>query len=183
MTATVWHPSAKRVIIAQAPQGLAMTHSQGRYCTWHSTEGSSIEGAEAAYRANGDCPTFTIAHVNGKRILHQHLPITVAASALRHPTGTRPTNTLGKIHVQVEIVGFARDSGAWSDAKYHYLNLLALWLHKHGDIPLTTPVLWRHPKRLRESEPVHSGHYGHMHWYNQDHTDPGVGFHIGKVIK
>lgn len=180
---TLWHPGAKRVIIPQAPQRLEMTHSVGRYCTWHTTEGGTIEGAEGAYRASGVCPHFTIAHVNGKRVLHQHLPINVGASALEHPTGTRPTNTLGTVHAQVEIVGFARESGSWPDSKYHYLNLLAKWLQKHGGIPLETHVIWQHPQKMNPDNACHSGHVGHMHWWHNSHTDPGNGFHIGKVLK
>jgi hypothetical protein len=99
----VWHPNAKRVPIPSAPQNLTFTGG-GHKLVWHTTEGSSIEGAESAYRAAGVCPHFTIALVNGHRVLHQHLPLDVAASALKHDSGPQ-TNRANAI--QVEIVGFA----------------------------------------------------------------------------
>lgn len=178
-----WHPGAKRVTISQAPQSLKFALGAGMKLVWHTTEGSGIDGAVGAYRASGVCPHFTIAVSKfGKRTLYQHLPITVAASALKHPAGTQPTNTAGCI--QVEIVGFAKDSANWSKATYYWLYWLARWIKKHAGVPMTTPVAWRHPSRMTQLGFYHAeGHVGHMHAPGNDHTDPGTGFHIGRVTK
>lgn len=177
-----WHPGAKRVIIPSAPQDLVMVGG-GKGMVWHTTEGSTIEGAESAYRAKGVCPHFTIALVNSKRVLHQHLPVTRAASTLEHPRGTLPTNTSNKW--QVEVVGFAKDAGKWSHELYHYLHLLAKWINKHCGVPMTEGVSWLKPVRMSSTEFFnYKGHCGHVHAANQpaNHQDPGRGFHIGYVL-
>lgn len=179
---TLWHPNAKRVIIPTAPQHLFFVGG-GKGLVWHTTEGSTIEGAESAYRSNGVCPHFTIALVRGKRVLHQHLPLNRAASALQHPSGTLPTNTAFKW--QVEIVGFAHRSGEWPLALYHHLHLLAKYINRHCDVPMTEGVSWRNPVRMQSHTFYnYEGHCGHMHAASQpdEHGDPGKGFHIGYVL-
>lgn len=178
-----WHPRATVVPIPSAPRGLTFAVGAGKKLVWHTTEGSSIDGAVGAYKAAGVCPHFTIAVSKfGKRTLYQHLPITVASSALKHPAGTQPTNTAGCI--QVEIVGFAKDSATWSRATYFYLYWLAKWINKHAGVQMMTAVSWRHPARMTQNGFFGAeGHVGHMHVPGNDHTDPGTGFHIGRVTK
>lgn len=74
-----------------------------RRCVVHSTEGSTIEGAVAAYRAQGFCPHLTWDPTTGRIV--QHLPFDIAASTLAHK-GDPHTNRLGAI--QIEVVGYAR---------------------------------------------------------------------------
>jgi hypothetical protein len=175
-----WHPGARRVIIPTAPQNLHYTGG-GHKLVWHTTEGNGIDGAVGAYKANGNCPHFTIEVIDGKRTLYQHLPLEVAASALRHDSGPA-TNTANCI--QVEIVGFAGESGRWPMSKYHYLHLLATYCHRHFNVPLATPVDWSTPHRLSGAQWVNAkGHVGHVHCPGNDHTDPGTGFHIGHVLR
>lgn len=190
MTELLFHPDAKHVPIPEAPQGLTYTGGGHKLC-WHTTEpgktprpirASDIDSAVGAYHSNHDCPTFTIMVLNDKRTLLQHLPINHAASALKHPGGTLPTNTANVI--QVEIVEFAAQSAGWADALYFYLHHLARWAHDHFAVPMTTPVKWKNPARLGERAWVDaSGHVGHMHCPHNDHVDPGHGFHIGKVLE
>lgn len=180
---TLWHPAAKRVPIAAQQQNLTFTGG-GRKLVWHTTEGSSIEGAVGAYRASGSAPHFTI-YVSklGVRTLYQHLPINRAATALAHPSGP-DTNRANAI--QVEIVGFAAESGKWSRATYFYLYWLARWCNKHFAVPMRSApgVVWSHPRRLSGQAFFDaSGHVGHCHAPGNDHTDPGVGFHAGRVTK
>lgn len=176
---TLWHPNAKRVIIPSAPQGLTFTGG-GRKLTWHTTEGSSADGAVGAYRASGVCPHFTIGLEHNRRVLLQHLPLNRAASALKHSSGPE-TNRAN--NWQVEIVGFAAKSAVWDDQLYHYLKLLAQFINRHCDVPMRESVNWRKPTRLSGGGFYsYSGHLGHMHAPGNDHTDPGTGFHIGKII-
>lgn len=176
---TLWHPNAKRVPIASAPQDLTF-RGGGEKVIWHTTEGTTVEGAIAAYKASGVCPHFTIGMRNGQRVLVQHLPLNRAASALRHAQGPE-TNRANAW--QVEIVGFASASGQWSDRTYHYLNLLARYLNRHCNVPMTSKVIWRDPKRLSPAGFVlYRGHCGHVHVPGNDHYDPGTGFHIHKVL-
>lgn len=176
----LWHPGARKVLIPTAPQNLQFTGG-GKKLVWHSTEGSGIEGAVGAYKASGVCPHFTIQVRAGERTLYQHLPINRAASALRHPAGTPATNTANAI--QVEIVGFAENSAHWSMSMYHYLHLLAKWVHEHYGVPMRETVNWRSPTRLHGAGFVqYEGHCGHMHVPANDHGDPGTGFHIFYVL-
>lgn len=176
----LWHPNAQRVLISTAPQNLLFTGG-GRKLVWHTTEGASIVGAVGAYKSAGVCPHFTIYVDHGKRTLYQHLPVNRAASALRHPANTPSTNTANAI--QVEICGFASESPDWPMSKYHYLHELARWIHTHCEVPMTEGVDWKHPTRLTESEFIrYEGHCGHMHVPNNDHGDPGKGFHIYHVL-
>lgn len=175
----MWHSGAKRVIIPGATVGTFIGGCRPKV-VWHTTEGG-LGGLEATYRASGSIPHFTIAHVDGKRVLWQHVDTAHSVSALEHPRGTPDTNRA--LAYQVEIVGFAAESGGWGDSRYHYLNLLAQWFHRHHKVPMTTDVKWRHPTRIgAQSFLTYSGHCGHVHVPNNRHTDPGTGFHIGKVL-
>lgn len=173
-----WHPNAKRVPITTAPV-LTFTGG-GRKLVWHTTEGSSAEGAFGAYRNAGVAPHFTIALVNGRRKLYQHIPLSKAASALRHPSGP-DTNRANAI--QVEIVGFARQSPHWDPQMYHYLRLLALFVNREFGVPMAEHVNWQSPRRLTGAEFFkYSGHIGHMHVPGNDHSDPGAGFREGIIL-
>lgn len=181
MSTKLWHPNAKRLVIPGVPN-LTMAGG-GHKLVWHTTEGSSAEGAIGAYRQSTAVPHFTIGLKDGKRVLYQHLPLNRAATALRHPSGPE-TNRANAI--QVEIVGFAARSGEWPLKLYHYLHLLGKFVETNANVPLRTtlPVTWRDPKRLSGSQFYnYSGHLGHMHAPGNDHVDPGVHFHIGHVTK
>jgi hypothetical protein len=67
----------------------------------HTTEGSSADGAMAAFLAHRSDPHFT---VDGTTI-YQHIDTAKAARALRNPPGGVETNTDSA--VQIELVGFA----------------------------------------------------------------------------
>ena len=86
----------------------------------HRTEGASAAGAFAAY-ADGGVPHFTWelpSWGNGGR-KWQHIDTGIAASALRNDSGGVQTNRDGA--VQVEIVGFSRDTRHLSDLDLQWL--------------------------------------------------------------
>jgi hypothetical protein len=76
---------------------------------WHTTEGSSIDGAIGAYRQHNSWPHFTLDTNSGRLV--QHLPMNRAGRALEHRRGTVETNRAHAI--QVELVGSARESSGW----------------------------------------------------------------------
>jgi len=162
----------ERVVLADAGE-----HVTGRpKLCWHSTEGSSIDGAIAAYRAGGSAPHFTIDP--GRDRIVQHISVHKAARALKHPNGTVETN---RAHtVQVEIVGFAKDMGRLSGAELASLARLARWIERHADVPSRSTVEFVPfpggvPKRLQGQGWLdYSGHCGHMHVPGNDHEDPGA---------
>lgn len=179
-----WHPFATKVVIPTAPQSLSFTGG-GRKIVWHTTEGSSIEGAEGAYRAAGVCPHLTLQVKGLKRTLHQHLSLAVAGSALAHPFGPQ-TNRANAI--QVELVGFAEKSGLLRAVDYYYIGRLARWIDReygNGDGRMIgyRGVAWRKPRRLTGAGWVAtSGQVGHMHCPGNNHRDPGTGFRPGLVL-
>lgn len=69
----------------------------------HTTEGDTIEGAMASYRANGTPPQLTVDPARRRRA--QHLDLTRAAYALANLSGGVETNRIPC--VQIEVVGYA----------------------------------------------------------------------------
>lgn len=149
----------------------------GHKVVWHTTEGSSAAGALGAYRASGAYPHFTLDE-NGVAL--QHLPLNQYATALQH-IGPYETNRANAI--QVEIVGFASQSGSWSDARYAQIKALGEYIHNKAKVPQDAKVSFSNPSRLSGAQFVaYAGHCGHVHVPNNSHYDPGTGFKIGKVI-
>jgi N-acetylmuramoyl-L-alanine amidase len=143
---------------------------------WHSTEGSSIEGAIGAYRQNRSSPHFTI-DPSRDRIV-QHISIFKAGRALQHPGGIPETNRARTI--QVEIVGFANSMQRRSPAELRSLSRLARWIERNAGVPSRTTVDFVSfpagvPRRLQGNEWLnYSGHHGHMHVPGNSHEDPGA---------
>ena len=84
--------------------------ASGPKIVWHTTEGSTVEGAVGAFKANNSWPHFTLNPKTGRLV--QHLPMTRAGRSLEHRSGTVETNRAHAI--QVELVGFAGESPSWS---------------------------------------------------------------------
>lgn len=176
----LWHPRAIRTPIAGVPD---LTFAGGgKKLVWHTTEGSSADGAIATYRQTHSVPHFTIEVKGLKRTLHQHLPLNRAATALQH-TFKPETNRANAI--QVEIVGRAAASGGWSRATYFYLYWLARWINKHYGVPMSADgVSFHKPQRMTAPAFVkYAGQCGHCHVPGNDHVDPGTGFHAGRTTK
>ena len=164
--------------IKQVPfAGTGSMASGGHKIVWHTTEGSTAAGAFGAYRASGAYPHFTLGEDG---VAYQHLPFSQYATALQH-IGPYETNRANAI--QVEIVGFASQSGSWSDARYASIRALAEYIHNKFKVPMDSQVSFSNPSRLSGSAFVNAeGHTGHVHVPNNSHYDPGTGFKIGKVI-
>jgi hypothetical protein len=89
--------------------------------------------------------------------------------------------------IQVEIVGFARESGNWPESYYQHLAGLALLIERY--LKASDRKLSR--KHRRFERPVKfdsrgfisfSGHCGHVHVPGNSHYDPGTGFRGRKLI-
>ncbi len=165
-----WHPHAIRV-----PGRTAGPYAGGgRKIVWHTTEGSSAAGAIAAYRQHDGWPTFTFEYLGHARSrLYQHMPVTRAARALRHPGGPE-TNRANA--VQVELVGFACDAAEWSDAHYRAIARLARWIEREWSVPRRADVAFGPGARRMGGREFfdYAGHAGHVHVPGNDHSDPGA---------
>ena len=141
----------------------------------HTTEGSSAEGAMAAFAKNRSDPHFT---VDGLRIF-QHVDTTEGARALRNAPGGVQTNRDSA--VQIELVGFAHLPKS-RDA-LTLLARLCRWVEATHGVPRTWPAGPPRPAKNGKDPGGHnrsaavwdvqSGHYGHCHVPENTHWDPG----------
>jgi hypothetical protein len=159
---------------------------QGRFLL-HTTQGSSLVGAVATYEANGRtsgpiAPHFTYDWLT--RQAAQHIPVTKSAYSLQHPSGFAETNRVPWT-IQIEIVGYAEDSGWWPDQAYErlgsFLNVIIGELWAFGvKVPLTAPPTWTaYPLPAGVGRPTRDdwclfGMAGHQHVPGNTHLDPGA---------
>lgn len=177
----VWHPRAKRVLFEDAGDFVEPFNPK---IIWHTTEGQTIDGAVAAYRANGgDCPHFTIEPHNFSRKLYQHIRLDRASRSLRHPSGTPETNRAGCI--QIEIVGFTADIRKMTRRQYRWLYWLARWIEQNAHVHRAAyhpfPDNPGYHRLSPDGFPTARGHLGHCHVPNNDHMDPG-NIIIGRIL-
>jgi hypothetical protein len=140
----------------------------------HTTEGSSAEGAFAAFRASGSDPHFT---VDGTTIW-QHIDTSEGARALRNTSGGVQTNRDGAI--QIEVVGFANRPK--TRPTLQNLAKLCRWIEHTHDIPKVWPNGFPKPSVNGRDPGGHNrnaanwdnkgGHYGHCHVPENTHWDP-----------
>jgi hypothetical protein len=141
----------------------------------HKTQGATIAGARAAFRANKSDPHFTV-HPGG---VDQHIDTGDAARSLRNVAGGVQTNR--DCAIQIETVGF---SGVdMPDSTLNHLVELLLWLTATHGVPWEWPE-GRPPTTSAggygqsngERHPVvwdgRGGHYGHSQVPENDHWDP-----------
>jgi hypothetical protein len=141
----------------------------------HTTEGSTAEGAMAAFRKNRSDPHFTVDR-NG---IYQHVDTDFGARALRNAEGGVQTNRDGAI--QIELVGFAHK--AKDPATLTNVARLCRWIEAEHGVPRTWPSGFPKPAQNGKDPGGHnrsaanwdeqSGHYGHCHVPENDHWDPG----------
>lgn len=139
---------------------------------WHTTEGSSIDGAIGAYRQHNSWPHFTLDPKSGRLV--QHLPLNRAGRALEHRGGTVETN---RAHViQVELLGFAKESSGWSSERYERIARLARQIEAAVGVPRRAFATFTlSGQRLTDTAWLHgAGHCGHQHVPHNNHTDPGA---------
>jgi hypothetical protein len=162
----VWHPIS----------GSCGPHVGGPFkIVHHTTEGSSAQGAFAAFAAARSDPHFT---VDAQRI-YQHIDTAEGARALRNDPGGVQTNRDGA--VQIELVGFAhlpKDRAALTQ-----LARLCRWIESTHGVPRVWPA--GEPKQARNGRDpgghrrdaaaweLQGGHYGHCHVPENSHWDPG----------
>lgn len=163
----------KGVPRTQTGHGFAYRADGGNKMVWHTTEGSSIPNYQLGW------PHFTL-DLKRKR-LEQHIPIGLAAQTLKNASGGADTNAT-KYTIQCEIVGFARESGSWTDAEYAQIAALARWVEVYANVPRKCSVTFRSDANHKiQNWHAYEGHCGHQHVPENDHWDPGE-MKIGKVI-
>lgn len=170
----------------------AMNGDGSRKLLLHSTEGSTVEGAVAAYRQNNSWPHLTV-DCPRRRIV-QHLPLDVAARSLRNTSAAGETNREGTVLVQIEMVGTATRPttlGSPEDLVW-FAERVVQPICKWGRIPIASTVRWvSYPasyglgakQRLTTAAwDAYSGILGHQHAPENTHGDPGS-IDIGWIIQ
>jgi hypothetical protein len=172
-----WHPTAIRNVQVNKPGGSYTTES--RRGVLHTTEGWGLPNYSSP-------PHFTIGRNGaGNPVeLWQHYPISVAARALAHPSGTGETNRFGAI--QIEIITFAANTASLATDDpdlFQALGLLMRWIEANGAVAnvgnhafdgnnaygLSGSV------RLSDADwQVTTGWVGHQHVPHNTHWDPGL---------
>lgn len=182
--AATWYAGATRKPIAGVTGGGSMVGGPAR-AIHHTTEGSTIAGAEATYAKTKNAPHFTIDYAHD--VIHQHLPVNVAATALKNPAGGVQTNRQGDYNVQIEWVGFAKNPFTTHDGKLvnagPKVRAFFDWLRKLR-IPDTWPMGAPKPypssyglgngDRNAKTWTSKGGHYGHSQVPENEHGDPGA---------
>jgi hypothetical protein len=155
----------------------------------HTTEGSSIAGAEAAFQANNSWPHLIFDPRNGQ--WKQYLDFSTAGRALRNMTGGVETNRResdglpGPDVIQVEIVGFAADTSNWPADWRLRLAQFVIELCERTGIPILFPCHFDGNDAYGLNGSVRCsnqewldvrGVVGHQHVPENTHWDPG---HLG----
>lgn len=133
----------------------------------HTTEGSSWFN----YSVVGFGPHLTL-----NRVWRQHIPLTKSATALTDPDSTPVRENRDNV-IQIEVVGFAKNSPSWDELTINKIAELIAWLHQYG-LPLKIMEKWTGPNttaRMSSSEyDAFKGICGHQHVSGNDHWDPGM---------
>lgn len=167
-----WHPDAvRRIYVAN---GGSFIGDGPPVLVLHTTETTGIPSYGGWKSITASVPHFT---VHGDE-LYQHLPINVAARALRNVKGGVETNRRGRVTVQVEMVGYARDPKTYSAP----VRSLVDWLVREVGLDPSTHVTFdggaaygvAGSVRMSPAEWLRaSGIVGHQHAPESTHWDPG----------
>lgn len=168
----IWHPDAvRRVYVAN---GGSFIGDGPPILVLHTTETMNVPGYGGWKSPTASVPHFT---TFGDQLI-QHLPINVAARALRNVRGGVETNRRGRVTVQVEMVGYARDPKTFSPP----VRSLVDWLVREVGLDPTTHVLFDGGAAYGLAGTVRmspggwlraSGIVGHQHAPENLHYDPG----------
>lgn len=167
-----WYPGATIITGNNAGTFVAGYTKKG---ILHTTEGSTAAGAIQAYKNANSWPHFTV-HFT----VYQHIAIDKAARALKNLSGGVETNRGGAI--QIEVVGFASEAGAWPAGQVAALKKLMRWIEAETGIKPHGPVFGsnaqyglNNPLEFTNAYwKTFDGWCGHQHVPENKHWDPGA---------
>lgn len=177
----LWYPQATKDELANAGAFYIAYPWRG---VLHTTEGATYTGARQAYIANKSAPHFTVTFEGGIFRARQHIPLNKAAKALRNLSGGVETNRVRCI--QIEIVGYAANSGAFPGPYLDQLGYLMRWIEANTTIKREAPTFYGQDadftlatanarQRFSNDQWLHfNGWCGHQHVPENTHWDPGA---------
>jgi len=179
----MWLDEFQQVVFAHS-LGFPYRWPTVRGVLWHTTEGWSAENAFSVFSSFPSCPHITAEWERGtdREITQrrfQHVPTDSAAYAVQHGDADHvcAVETNGSGIVQIELVGFAAEAGAWPVERLKWLGekVLAPILAAHPTIPP-----WVYPlasPRMTETEwaawPGGQCRHSDVCCQPQMHSDPG----------
>lgn len=147
-----------------------------RRVIWHTTEGSSVDGAVSTLRSNFSCPHFVV----GPDRIVQMRPLWAEAATVRGDNSRA---------WQVEVVGFSKQ-GPWQHDAGTRRAVVALlrYFRDRLNVPLARPDGWRddcsdidgvwategNSRRRSNRAPGFAGHVMHLEWPENTHWDQGA---------
>lgn len=178
-----WYPGA--TIRRYKIDGGSMVGGPPRFCL-HTTETNGVPRYGDPLGANS-APHFTI-HTTGE--IFQHQPISRASRSLRNMSGGVQTNRQGKVNVQVEIVGWARNGSRLPPVQLAAVRSVYRWAREQAGIPHRYREISRgshcygtdSPCRMTTFEWLNfSGVYAHQECPENTHWDAGT-FDMDQLI-
>ena len=96
----------------------------------HTTEGTSFPSY-----SSGGVPHMTFNPATNE--VHQHLPFDIAGYAMK--AGDHSPNSEAGTTIQVEVIGYAKDTPTWPQGHYDNLDSLIQWVSDNLSVPYVFP--------------------------------------------
>jgi hypothetical protein len=175
----VWYPDA--VVNEAVKNGGSFIDGVPFRGVLHTTEGPSFHPRDDSYGGwHTAYPHFTLIEKSSGVTVYQHLPINIAARALKNKRGGVQTNRARAI--QIEIVGRAAASPNFSEQMLGAISAWMRWVENETGVAPVAPlefIGWGGsgegaPSRMSSNEWMQfDGWCGHQHVPENDHWDPG----------
>ena len=150
----------------------------GHKLMFHTTEGGSINGAISALDRYKSWSHFLISFEEKRKI--QFLEVNQAAKSLANNANDGYQTNRANV-IQIEIVGYARETQDWSKEKLDWIANICSEIRAAFDFPLTIIG----DERLSDKAFVdYAGVCGHKNCPDNDHWDPGkldIGYIVSKM--
>lgn len=165
-----WMPGAERR--RRRDDGGAMIGGPPR-AVWHTTE----SGTDPDQFKNMRYPSHLVWQPRTGEIV-QLIPATRAGRALENDDGWPQTNRMGRVNIQIEVVGEA--AHPFTNTEMRGLDPILAWLDSWGiprEFPAGRPggneMYGPNPQRSARTWTRKAGHYGHSQVPENAHWDPG----------
>ncbi len=169
----LWYPGAK---VSPGTSAGSMAGG-GHKIVLHTTEGPTLDGAVSTLHAVNACPQFAIDPKSGAVV--QFMALNEAGRALEHPSGPE-TNRANAI--QIEMVGYSKDTPGWPDSYYANVAKLTRWIAGAWGVPRKAANFGVGVPRMSGAAfYAFAGYCGHEHVPGNSHWDPGD-FRIAELV-
>lgn len=175
----LWIPEARR-LTPSAPGGTITSTAPPRV-VWHTTEAPS--GKPVMFGRMHDVLTDKSAepHILIDPItdeLGQYFPLNTSGRALRNDTDGTRNNRVGRVCIQIEVIGYAANpfTNTWKPGPNWHALMRAVRSWGIPDaLPAGPPPKYPGPSnRPRDTWRTRGGHYSHANIPGNDHGDPGA---------